>query len=458
MAKRATTTTTTSEAEQPTAPARVPLELRPYQRTPREKFRQGIRRQMWIWHRRAGKDISGLDLVAEEAEQNIGTYWHLYPTHVQAKRAMWNGIDARAQVRFLERAFPQAIRANTLKADMQIELKNGSMYQLCGTDRYDALVGSNVLGVLFSEFALCDPRAWDYIRPILRENNGWVAFITTYRGRNHAYRMAQRVKNLPGWYVDVRTIEDTTDNDGRRIITDEDIAAERAEGMSEALIQQEYFCNPVAAREGAVYGRAVERLISAGRSGNFGYDSSRPVFAAWSIENADEYTVTFWQQDGTAARVIGSKSYQFEALSDCIQDAQHRFPWRYISRHVLPHGTPAENIDAFERHSAIVELAPELDDVYSVTRDQLATTWIDDAPRAWCDEEPNNERLIDALNGYRFSKSSAGQSYTNRAVNSWESRYARSLEVLAAYRHAEPDNAGGWYPPPSRANQDRAVI
>jgi hypothetical protein len=387
-----------------TTTGRPGLTLRPYQQTARDKFDEGIRRHIWIWHRRAGKDISGLDLAADQARTEVGTYWHLYPTHVQAKRAIWNGIDAREGVRFLERAFPSEHRVSTRSQDMQIEMDNGSMWQLCGSDRYDSLVGSNPRGVIFSEFALCDPRAWDYIRPILRENNGWVAFITTYRGRNHAYRMAKRLAGNPDWYVDIRTIEDTTHADGSPIITAEDIQAERDEGMSEALIQQEYFCNPMAALPGAIYGKSAEKMLEAGRVGTFGYDSSLPVFASWSLEYHDQYTVAFWQNVGNETRAIGSRGFPFESLPSALDQAASAFPWKYIARHVVPAKTPGEVIETFENRRAVVEIAPELDNPYSVTRDQLATMYVDTAPRAWETERENNEYLVDALNGHRFTQ------------------------------------------------------
>lgn len=442
----------------PESSGRIPLQLRPYQQTARDKFREGLRRQVLIWHRRAGKDIDSLDFAAEQAESEVGTYWHLYPTHVQAKRAIWNGIDAKTGERFIDRAFPKSGRTSTRSQDMQIELTTGSMWQLCGSDRYDSLVGSDVKGVTFSEWALCDPRSWDYIRPIIRANGGWVRFITTYRGRNHAYRMAQRLKNNPDWFVDIRTIEDTTDVNGQRILTDADIEAERDDGMTEALIQQEYYCNPVAALPGSIYGKSVEKMLEAGRIGTYGFDSSLPVSASWSTEFAEQYTVIFWQRRGNESRVVGSRSYRFESLSDAIQAAAHSFPWRYVARHILPAKTPGEIVETFENFGQVVDLAPDMANIFSVTRDQLSTTYVDNAPRAWESEKENNENLVDALNGYRFSEARGGQSFTNTPVNSWEKHYARALEVFAAYRQGDSDAVDGWFPAPSTEYHDRAVI
>ena len=398
-------------------------------------------------------------MAADEAQKQVGTYWHLYPTHTQARKAIWNGIDARAGVRFIDRAFPLEARKSTLKQDMTIELENGSIWQLCGSDRYDSLVGSNPRGVVFSEWALCDPRAWDYVRPIIRENGGWVRFITTYRGRNHAYRMAKRLADNPDWRVTELTVNDTTDENGRPILTEADIQAERDEGMSEALIRQEYYCDPVAALPGAIYGRAVERMVDAGRLGAFGYDSSLPVLASWSTKWAEQYTVTFWQRRGNETRIIGSRSYPFESLEDALQAATSAFPWRYVARHIVAPDAPNEIIEVFENHDQVADRAPAREDVVSITRAHLATTYIDNQERAFEDDGENNEHLFDALNGYRFTEARQGGTYTNTPVNSWEKHFAATLETFAAFHRDEPVHQdSGWYPAPSTAIQDRAVI
>jgi len=230
-------------------------------------------RFLLIWHRRGGKDRTGLELVRKEADERVGSYWHLYPLHIQAERAIWNGVDPQTKTRLLELVFPLAMRAEVENRNMFMRFRNGSTYQLLGSDKYDRLVGSNVLGVLFSEWALCDPRAWPYIMPILLENGGWAAFITTYRGRNHAYQMVKRLAPSKDWYVDVRTIRDTTRADGTPVVSMVDVEAERESlialhgaARADALIQEEFFCNPMASLPGSVYGKAVASMLAEGRA------------------------------------------------------------------------------------------------------------------------------------------------------------------------------------------------
>lgn len=232
------------------------------------------RRLLLIWHRRAGKDRFGLEVIRDEADKHIGGYWHLYPIKVQAKTAIWNGVDPETKLRLMELIFPQAWRADTSEADMFIRSRLNSTYQLQGSDYYDRLVGSNTLGGLFSEWALCDPNAWPYIMPILVENGGWAMFITTFRGRNHAYQMAMRLMADPNWYIDVRTIENTTRDDGRPVVAADDVEREFSSlvalhgspARALAQVREEFYCDPQASLPGSVYGGSVAKMLAEGRA------------------------------------------------------------------------------------------------------------------------------------------------------------------------------------------------
>lgn len=189
-----------------------------------------------IWHRRAGKDSTALNLTAREMFKRVGTYWHLFPEQAQARKAIWNGVDGQGR-RIINQFLPEQIRKRTSSQEMLVELGNGSMWQMAGSDNYDSLVGSNPVGVVFTEWALANPLAWEYIRPILLENGGWAMFITTPRGRNHAYKTHQMAAHNDKWLSDTATYRDTG------ILTEEQIQEERDAGMSESKIQSEYLCS-----------------------------------------------------------------------------------------------------------------------------------------------------------------------------------------------------------------------
>lgn len=211
---------------------------RPHQLNLYNNFGHGklYQRGSVVWHRRAGKDSAALNLTARDMFKRVGTYWHLFPEQTQARRAIWNGIDRDGR-RIIDQVFPKGARKRTSSQEMLIEVANGSVWQMAGSDNYDSLVGSNPVGVVFSEWALAHPEAWEYIRPILVENDGWALFITTPRGRNHAYATHQVALRSENWLAERLSIEDTG------LMTPEQVQAEIDQGMSEAKARQEFYCS-----------------------------------------------------------------------------------------------------------------------------------------------------------------------------------------------------------------------
>jgi len=87
-----------------------------------------------------------------------------------------------------------------------------------------------------SEYSVNNPEVWNFIRPILAVNGGWIIFNFTPRGQNHAFKLLEIAKDNPEWFTEVLTVNET------KVLSPEDIERERREGMSEAMIDQEYFC------------------------------------------------------------------------------------------------------------------------------------------------------------------------------------------------------------------------
>lgn len=198
--------------------------------------------------------MTGMDMAYQLMQQRTGMYWHMLPFHAQARRMIWDGIDANTGERFIDRAFPPSERESVSQMDMRITMLNGSSWQLLGSDNYNRHVGGDPCFVLFSEFSRADPNAWTYIRPILSQNNGTAGFITTFKGRNHAWKLWQLVKDNAAWYCDLRTIDDTVKHDGKTPIIDQAAyQKEIDEGMSPEMARQEFYCDPLAINEGAYF-------------------------------------------------------------------------------------------------------------------------------------------------------------------------------------------------------------
>jgi hypothetical protein len=225
----------------------------PYKFSPRsyqvpflQAMDSGKKRACWVVHRRGGKDKTAVNFTAKRAFQRVGTYYHCLPTYNQARKVLWDAID-KDGFRMMDH-IPESVRAKTNQAEMKINLINGSVWQAIGADNYDAVVGANPIGLILSEWAVSDnyPKAWDYFRPILAENGGWAVFIYTPRGRNHGFQLYQDALRNPDWFCQLLTVDDT------QAINPADIQAERDAGMSEDMIQQEFYCSFLASNEDIV--------------------------------------------------------------------------------------------------------------------------------------------------------------------------------------------------------------
>lgn len=297
------------------------------------------KRACLIWHRRGGKDLSIFNKLWTCALQDTpGAYYYFFPTYAQGKKILWDGRD-KAGVKYRDYIPAGAIavdpvtkRPKVNETEMQIELYNGSIIQIIGTDKLNSIVGTNPLGVVFSEYSLQNPRAWDFVRPILRENGGWAAFATTPRGRNHAYRLYNMARQNPAWFCQLLTVNDTKRPDGTPVISPSMIDEDRAEGMDEDMVQQEYYCS----FEGSVHGSYFGRLLSAaranGRVGDFVWNKALPVYTAWDIGIGDAAVCIFYQRVGPYLHIIDVEEESglgVEDWADKVYAKPYGYGWHY---------------------------------------------------------------------------------------------------------------------------------
>lgn len=281
-------------------------EPRPYQLPLWGYLENGGLRADVAAHRRWGKDDVALNWAAVSSQQRVGTYWHLLPEASQARKAIWDAINPHTGKRRIDEAFPKAMRETTLNNEMFIRFRNGSTWQVIGSDNYDSLVGSPPVGITFSEWALARPEAWTYLRPILAENRGWALFIWTPRGRNHATRALEAREQDKSWFTDRSTALQTgvfsidqLDKERQELI---DETGSEEEG--DAKFRQEYLVDFDAAVPGSYFGAQIKKATDEGRIGAFGHVPSLKVDTAWDI-GVDDYTaIWFFQDNGKRVRVI----------------------------------------------------------------------------------------------------------------------------------------------------------
>ena len=222
-----------------------------------------------VWHRRAGKDKTIINYFARSMWETVGNYYYCFPEYNQARKVIWEGRD-KDGFKYTDH-FPKALLSKQPNnTDMKIEYKNGSLFQLIGADNYNAVMGTNPRMIGFSEYSISDKflEAWNYLRPILVENGGTAIFIYTPRGRNHGFDLYQMALNNPEWFCQLLTIEDTG------VVSNSDIDEERKAGMSEDMINQEFYCSFVSSNENIVI---PFELIQASLTRDVQYGSSPKV-------------------------------------------------------------------------------------------------------------------------------------------------------------------------------------
>ena len=213
---------------------------------------------------------------------------------------------------------------------MQITLVNGSMIQVIWTDRkIDNIVGTNPVGVLFSEYPISDPRWWDLLRPILKLN-GWFAwFVFTPRWKNHWWKLREVArKNPEQWYLSEKTAFDTYDNNGNRIVTDQMIEEERRDWMDEDLIQQEYFVSFEASVKWAYYADQIRDARKEWRISRIPYEETLPVHTFWDLGMNDTTAIWFVQFLGKEVRCIDHYEMSGEWLEHYVRLLQSK-PYNY---------------------------------------------------------------------------------------------------------------------------------
>ena len=384
---------------------------------------KGGKRAIAVWHRRAGKDSLSLNWTAVAALQRVGVYWHMLPLQTQARKVVWDGIDRQGR-RIIDQVFPKELRRSCNAQEMKIELKNGSVWQCVGSDNYNALVGANPVGVVFSEYAISDPKAWDYIRPILAENGGWALFIYTPRGRNHGWKLFETASKNPDWFVQKLSVEQT------KAVPLSAIDAERKAGMDEDTIQQEFYCSFDAAMKGGYYGTYIAALENGGKIGKVPHNPQNPVLTAWDLGVGDATAIWFYQRNGDFVDVNDYYEASGVGLEHYVKVLKEK-PYAYTNDNIFPHDIRVHELGSGK--SRLDMLA-----TLGVRGRVLPRTSVDDGiaavrlllPKCRFDSEKCAKGL-EALRQYQKAWDDVRKDFMPRPLHDWTSHAADAFRYLA---------------------------
>lgn len=392
-----------------------------------------IKRYLLLWHRRAGKDKSFWNLFVSKTQEEPGLYLYMLPTTSQAKKVIWTG-RGKDGVKFLEH-IPRELIAKQTEADMTITLKNGSIIMVVGSDNYDRIVGTNPIGVVFSEYSIADPLAWDYIRPILAENDGWAMFCYTPRGKNHGYDLYKLNKDNPKWYVSKLDVTKTFDETGKRVISEEAIQDEIDSGMDEATVQQEFYISFNAIGQGVIYKEELNRMRKENRFCKIPIDTKLVVNTAWDLGYADDMALWFFQTVGKEVRLINFYRSNLQGMQhyiDYMLDFAKEHEIRY-GEHLGPHDLAVHDLMSGESR---IDTAKEMGIKFNlpVQRPKVKADGLNAVrqifPRLWINEALCSDG-ISGLESYSRVYDEKLKVFRDIPKHDWASNIADALQTLA---------------------------
>jgi len=333
----------------------------------------------------SGKDKTLMNLMAKKMMERIGTYFYFFPTYNQGKKILWEGRD-KDGFKFTDH-IPEDLRVRTNASEMLIEIKNGSIFQIIGTDNIDSIVGTNTIGCVFSEYALQNPDAWRFIRPILAENGGWAVFNFTPRGKNHGHDIYQLAKRSPDWFCEKLTVDDTGAIP-KKVLEQEKMEIIEDTG-DDALFYQEYYCSFDAPMQGSYYGKEMTRAEEENRITKVPHDSELLVDTWWDLGIGDSTCIWFVQTVGNEVRIIDYYENSGEGLAHYIAElASLREKNDYVYRyHNAPHdievrelGTGKSRYETAYELGIAFHIVPNIpvEDGINAVRALLKRCWFDD--------------------------------------------------------------------------------
>ncbi len=383
-------------------------------------------RAVVAWHRRAGKDLTCLNIVAIKAMQRVGTYWYVLPYANQARRIVWNGMTGEGK-KFIN-YFPRELVEKKSEQEMRIHLKNGSVVQLMGSDDPDKMVGANPVGCVFSEYSISDPSAWQLINPILAENGGWALFNGTPRGENHFYKILLKAQSDGKWYSSHLSVKDT------KAIAPEELRTARNELNNEARFQSEYMCSFKVPVEGAYYGDQINKLYREKRIvDNIEVETNLPVHTAWDLGMDDATTIWFVQIYRNEIRILNYYENSGEGLPHYARELQRWAVQKDIvyGKHYAPHDIKVRELGTGKSR---LEIARSMGLKFTTVRKIPIIDGIEAVramlPKCWFAKN-DCYRGIEALKGYHKEFDTSRGVFRKSPVHDSNSHGADAFRTLA---------------------------
>lgn len=406
----------------------------------------GLKRALIVWHRRAGKDLACWNYMIKAAFERVGQYYYCFPLYGQGRKIIWEGITNDGR-KYLDYIPPELVK-RMVNQDMLIELTTGSIIRIIGVDNIDTVVGTNPVGIIMSEYSLQDPQGWQFLSPIVAANNGWVIFNGTPRGRNHQYKLDQRVRKLDHWFYSMKTVDDTKDDNGLPLVPSALIDLERAEGKDEDIIQQEYFCSYTAAMKGSYYSDLIEKARASGRIREIPVDENLWIDLYMDIGIDDSTAIWFNQPNQNRDEFVDYLENSGQGMPWYVKELVYRgYQYRDI---YLPHDGAHKTWQTGKTNKAMLEAAleqaglkhvnvivcqklPVLDGI-NATRKKFAKAYFNE-----CDAITGNNGALEKLGLYHKKWDARRMVFLKQPVHDWTSHCADAFRTWGIADDPEHD-------------------
>lgn len=336
---------------------------RPYQREAWARRLSGKYTYMFdCWHRQSGKDTDYIQYSLYDAYGHPGIQAaYVGIDNKWIRRNIWDKyIDGRRHWQ----DYPSDV-IDPHETNQQVKMLNNpkdlasALIQFIGFKESQSLIGSSYDRFYISELSLYKRNAYDFIQPIWdnkesHSENFAVNFNFTPRGMSNiaadmlrAYTGEDDPADWPGAhgnvYVNIMPADQTTDDDGNRLFTDEQLDKIRARYVramgNDLLFRQEYMCEFLAANAGLVFPN-VELIRKEHRYTPYNIDKSKPVYMAWDISSKDKVTdwtsCVVFQYYNDRLFICDWYENNRKAVVECVQDVAERDYFHLIRAACLP--------------------------------------------------------------------------------------------------------------------------
>jgi hypothetical protein len=288
----------------------------------------------------------------------------------------------------------------------------------------------------------------------LAENLGWAIFITTSRGKNHAYRLYKALENEEGAFTQTITVDDSG------IISQEqlDKSLERniaiyGEDEGTTIWEQEWWCKFEGAISGSYFGKLMGIMDKESRICFAPYEPNVLVETGWDIGVGDAMAIVFIQRVGMEIRVIDYYEAQGESVQHAAKVLKEK-PYVYM-HHIVPHDITVREWggEAKTRYQTALELgikpiitvkrtAKAVDERIHAIRQALPSMWMDSKKCKVLIEHIRNyhKKWNDILKEFESAPAHGPESHGVDALGTYLTGYKPAVKVKSVSQMLEGSN------------------